>query len=112
MINAGAIMCCSLVKPQLPLHQRFEHVVRKLDDLSGGFNWGFSNSVYLSEKETADKNFCLAYMMRGQQAFPENTDMAKTLDFYFQCCSLETDCNKVAVAAATIANGGGEREIS
>ena len=45
-------------------------------------------------------------MMRGQNAFPDETDLTKTLEFYFQCCSLETDCNMVAIAGATIANGG------
>jgi Glutaminase len=63
LINSGAIMACSLVRPSLPIAERFEAVVETLDKLSGGNKWGFSNSVYLSEKETADSNFCLAYMV-------------------------------------------------
>jgi glutaminase len=106
LINSGAIMSCSLVKPNEPICDRFEKVLNTLDSLSGGFKWGFNNSVYLSEKATADSNFCLAYMMRGKNAFPENTDIQETLDFYFQCCSMDTDASTVAVAGATIANGG------
>ena len=106
MINAGAIMACSLIKPKLSLHDRFEHITDNLASMSGGLKWGFSNSVYLSEKATADSNFCLGYMMRGAKAFPENTNMDQVLDFYFQCCSLETDCNRLAVAGATLANMG------
>ncbi|KAL3897612.1 MAG: hypothetical protein SGCHY_003293 [Lobulomycetales sp.] len=78
----------------------------QLTRLTGGFEWGFNNSVYLSEKATADSNFCLAYMMRKNKSFPEGTDLTETLDFYFQACSVETSCNKLAVAGATIANGG------
>ncbi|KAL3894990.1 MAG: hypothetical protein SGCHY_004955, partial [Lobulomycetales sp.] len=45
MINAGAIMSCSLVKPKLPLAERFEHLMTQLTRLTGGFEWGFNNSV-------------------------------------------------------------------
>jgi glutaminase len=56
-------MACSLVKPNLPIAERFDHIMTTVKNLSGGFSWGFSNSTYLSEKETADSNFCLAYMV-------------------------------------------------
>ncbi|KAJ3393774.1 hypothetical protein HDU92_007519 [Lobulomyces angularis] len=106
MINAGAIMSCSLIKNSDPLHERFDYLMNKLKELSGNISWGFNNSVYLSEKITADSNFCLAYLMRKNQVFPKNTRLEETLDFYFQCCSIETNCNKQSIAAATIANGG------
>ncbi|KAJ3322884.1 hypothetical protein HDV06_002543 [Boothiomyces sp. JEL0866] len=67
MINAGAIMACSLIKPDEPIYEKFQY---------------------------------------GKKAFPPNTDLNETLDFYFQCCSLETDCNKLAIAGATLANMG------
>ena len=50
---------------------------------------GFSNATYLSERQTADRNFALGYFMREHGAFPEGTDLVETLEFYFQCCSLE-----------------------
>jgi glutaminase len=98
MINAGAIMSCSLVKPELPLAERFDYLNQQLTRMTGGFDWGFNNTIYLSEKSCADSNFCLAYMMRKNGAFPENTNLMETLDFYFQACSVETNCTKLAVA--------------
>jgi glutaminase len=106
MINAGAIMACSLIKPRSKMYERFDYVSGQMQRLSGGQKWGFSNTVYLSEKCSADSNYCLGYMMQGHKAFPEGTDLNETLDFYFQCCSLETDCDRLAVAGATLANMG------
>jgi glutaminase len=107
MINAGAIMTCSLVKPELEMADRFEYVLNFWNKITGNQNaLGFNNSVYLSEKETADRNFALGYYMREKGAFPENTNLLSTLEFYFQCCSIQTDTNAMAVAAATLANSG------
>lgn len=107
MINSGAIMSCSLIKPELEMADRFDHVLGFWNKLTGRRNGlGFNNSVYLSEKETADRNFALGYYMKEKGAFPKNTNLLKTLEFYFQCCSIQTDTNNLAVAAATLANSG------
>ena len=106
MINSGAMMCCSLLKPEKPLAERFQYVIETWSKLCGGVKLGFDNSVYLSERETADRNFALAYFMRESNAFPEGADLQKTLDFYFQCCSLEANAEKMATMAATLAGGG------
>ncbi len=44
--------------------------------------------------------------MRKSNAFPKNTNIQDTLDFYFQCCSIEINSSNLAIAAATLANGG------
>lgn len=106
MINAGAIMCCSLIKPELSLADRFDFILQAWKKLSGYAHVGFNNPVYLSERETADRNFALGYFMREKNAFPENTDLVKTLEFYFQCCSIEIDAEGLSVVAASLANGG------
>jgi glutaminase len=108
MINAGAIMCCSLIESaKTDLSEKFDKLNNFLTEMSAGFRWGFSNSVYQSEKATADRNNCLAYMMKGSNAFaPNATNLADTLDLYFQSCSIETDCNRMAMAGATLANNG------
>ncbi|NQY74697.1 MAG: glutaminase A [Candidatus Margulisbacteria bacterium] len=106
MINAGAIMSCALIRPDLNISDRFDHVLSVWGKLSGGGNVGFNNSIYLSEKQTADRNFALAYFMRESNAFPEGTDMLEVLDFYFQGCSIQIDCASHAVVAGTLANAG------
>lgn len=78
---------------------------------------GFDNSVFLSERETADRNYALSYYMREHKVFPKDLNLQDTLDLYFQICSIETNCDSLAVMAATLANGGvnpmhGERVVN
>jgi len=106
LINSGAIMAASLIKRDLYIADRFDYVLKKWESLCGGNSLSFNNSVYLSERRTADRNFALAYFMRENKAFPPNTDIVETLEFYFQCCSIESKTHDLSVAAATLANGG------
>lgn len=106
MINAGAIMCAALIAPDLQAADRFDAVMQTWTALTGGATVGFDNAVYLSERDTADRNFALAYFMRENRAFPEHTDLKATLDLYFQCCSITVDAPGMATIAATFANGG------
>jgi glutaminase len=107
MINSGAIMGCSLIKPEMEMADRFEYVINFWDRLVGYKDAvSFNNSVYLSEKESADRNFALGYYMKEKGAFPKNTDLQATLEFYFQCCSIQTNTSNLAIAAATLANSG------
>ena len=75
MINSGAIMSAALllymVKPELSLSEKFEYVHHFFTRMAGGLNVGFQNSVFLSEKDTADRNYALAYFLREQKCFPE-----------------------------------------
>jgi glutaminase len=116
-INSGAIMCCSMVKPKEKLADRFDHVIDTWTRLCGGGRVTFGNSVYLSERASADRNFCLAYMMQEEGVFPEGTDLQTTLEFYFMLCSLEVNASMLAAIAGTLASGGvcpltGERIFS
>ncbi|MGY4649600.1 glutaminase A [Mycobacterium sp. URHB0021] len=106
MINSGAIMTTSLLRSGDELADRFDHVAATWQSLSGSSRVGFNNSVYLSERRTADRNFALGYFMRERGAFPDGTDLVETLEFYFQCCSIELDARGMAVVAATLANAG------
>jgi len=106
LINSGAIMCSSLIQRDLNVADKFDHVLKSWTDLSGGISPTFNNSVYLSERQTADRNFALAYFMRENKAFPPKTNIIETLEFYFQCCSIEVTSTAVASVAATLANGG------
>ena len=70
MINSGAIMCASLVSAHLPLYQRFEKIMSYWIRLCGyrpalmnTIPVGFDNKTYLSELDSADRNFCLSYLV-------------------------------------------------
>ncbi len=106
MINAGAIMSCSLIDREHTIADRFEKVSKTWKALCGSPSVSFNNSVYLSERQTADRNFALAYFMRENKAFPEKTELTETLEFYFQCCSIESSTHHLSVAAASLANAG------
>jgi glutaminase len=106
MINSGAIMTCALIQPKLEMYQRYEYIIKFWSNLAGGSKIGFQNATYLSEKDTASRNFCLAHMMKDAGSFPEGTSLEDTLDFYFQICSLELSSKDMAIIAASLANGG------
>ena len=69
----------------------------------------FNASVFLSERESADRNNALAYFMRENGCYPVPNGKEKfkeSLELYFQLCSLEATCKSSSVMAATLANGG------
>ncbi|XP_005174870.1 glutaminase liver isoform, mitochondrial isoform X3 [Musca domestica] len=110
MINAGAILTCSLIhaliKPEMTMAEKFDYVMNWFKRLSGGDNIGFNNAVFLSEREAADRNYALGFYMRENKCYPKRTNLKEVMDFYFQCCSMETTCEAMSVIAATLANGG------
>ena len=106
MVNAGAIMASSLIRPSATAAERFEMVMKTWKSLSGKDIPIFNNSVYLSEKNSSDRNFALAYFMRERNTFPAGTNILETLDFYFQCCSIDMTCESMAIVAATLAASG------
>ena len=106
MINAGAIMSASLIKPGKSSAERFDYVLDTWKSMTGGKQPYFNNAVYLSEKQTADRNFALAYFMNENKSFPENTELQATIEFYMQCCSIELTTDCFAIAAATLARSG------
>ncbi len=106
LINAGAIMCCSLIKQHMAMADRFDYVFNTWRRLCAYKSVAFNNAVYLSERQTADRNFALAYFMRENGAFPEGVNLIETLEFYLQCCAIESCTHNLAIAAATFANAG------
>lgn len=124
LINAGAIMCCSLLQRNKTLDKRLEYVVnswraltqgvlKNQEDVSEverdlGRKPRFNAEVFLGERRTADRNNALAYFMRENNAFMENdkVDIQENLDLYFQCCSIEINAEQMSIAASTLANAG------
>jgi len=109
-VNSGAIVTASLVLPDASPERRFDYVTSVWTKLSGGRVPGYSNATFLSELSTADRNFCLGYLMKEKFCFPKHIDssdaLVDVLRFYFQICSLTFDCESLSVIAATLANGG------
>uniref|UniRef100_A0A8C5FE55 glutaminase n=1 Tax=Gadus morhua TaxID=8049 RepID=A0A8C5FE55_GADMO len=102
MVNAGAIVVSSLIKVQSNTCTVMEYLKRT----AGGEFVGFSNATFQSEKETGDRNYAIGYYLKEKKCFPDNADMTAALDFYFQLCSIEVNCESASVMAATLANGG------
>uniref|UniRef100_A0A8C6MF41 glutaminase n=1 Tax=Nothobranchius furzeri TaxID=105023 RepID=A0A8C6MF41_NOTFU len=61
MVNAGAIVCTSLIQ------------------VKRSFPFFFN-----SERESGDRNFAIGYYLKEKKCFPEGTDMTSVLDLYFQ----------------------------
>ncbi|XP_060786450.1 glutaminase kidney isoform, mitochondrial isoform X6 [Neoarius graeffei] len=117
MVNAGAIVCTSLIKQKASNAEKFDYVMNFLKKMAGNEYVGFSNATFQSERESGDRNFAIGYYLKEKKCFPEGTDMTSILDFYFQLCSIEVTCESASVLAATLANGGfcpitGERVLS
>lgn len=110
LINAGAMMISSLIEPKKDPAERFETVSNFLEDLSGGIGKiGFDNCVYLSEKQTANRNISLGFYMLENGSFPEyvsGENLKNHLNLYFQCCSIQINTKIGSVIAATLANNG------
>ncbi|XP_012251172.2 glutaminase kidney isoform, mitochondrial isoform X5 [Athalia rosae] len=110
MINAGAILVCSLlktlIKPEMTLAEKFDFTMNYFKRLAGGESLSFNNAVFLSEREAADRNYALGFYMREHNCYPDKTNLREIMDFYFQCCAMEANCESMSVMAATLANGG------
>ena len=53
--------------------------------MAGGEYLGFNNSIFLSERDSADRNNALAYFMRENHCFPPvDIKINDVFDFYFQ----------------------------
>ncbi|MEE2903215.1 MAG: glutaminase A [Myxococcota bacterium] len=111
MINAGAIMSAALIKKDAPVHRRLDHVRQSWARMTGGHAPRYNAWMAKEENRTGDTNRSLAYMMKSRQIFPKGEDavdheIRDALELYFSTCSLEMTCRELAIATATLANGG------
>ena len=100
MINSGAIVTTSLIngKGQEKIH-RFLKVIRKITQDN---NINYNKEVYLSEKETGDKNRAMAYLLKNKGLIEEEVE--DVLDVYFKQCSIEVNCSDLAKIGVFFAN--------
>ena len=73
------------VQPELEDSARkYEYVHKIFEKMAGGEEIPFNNSLFLSEKDSMDRDFSLAYFMRENKCFPPGADINKILEFHFQ----------------------------
>jgi len=110
LINAGAIMCASLIRPGIDQATKLVYVLEQWKRLAGGANPTVDVTVAISEEATGFRNFALANLMMANGAFPQHiknsADLTQVLQFYFQCCSIQISAEMMAMVGATLANGG------
>merc|ERR1719267_53657 len=105
-------MGVSMVYPHLNRQKRLEAVLQFWRELSAGASAvsdpvGYDDATYRSESSTADRNWCLGYMMKECNAWPSCfTSLEDTLELYFQICSILNTGRGMSTMAATLANGG------
>ena len=63
-----------------------------------------TKQVFLSERETGDRNRAIAYLLRNYAVV--EGDVNAVLDVYFRQCSVLVTARDLAVMAATLANNG------
>lgn len=102
MINAGAIVTCSLVDASSSA-ERFDRVLGMLSSCAGR-ELDVDENVFEQELATADRNRALAYFMRSAGSL--TTDVDETLEVYLRQCAVLVTAGDLAVMAATLAGGG------
>jgi glutaminase len=109
-INSGAIMAAGVFASRFPdctWREIVDNVRKTWYELCGNdLPVGFSAETFESEKESAFNNYAIAYNLKGRSGLPRDVDLHKMLDVYLGCCSIEVTTEALAVAAATLANGG------
>merc|ERR1712003_438072 len=60
--------------PQKQIGDRFDFIVNRFKEAAGNEYLGFDASIFLSERESADRNNCLAYFMKEDGCYkPKKT---------------------------------------
>ncbi|MEO8816036.1 MAG: glutaminase A [Mycobacterium sp.] len=102
MINAGAIVACSLIPGKNP-DDRFD-LIRDFYSACAGRGLEFDEQVYRSERANGSRNRGIAYLLDSFGALDADPD--EVLDVYFRQCSLKVTSTDLARMAATLARGG------
>jgi glutaminase len=102
MVNAGAIATADLIKGKNST-ERLKRLLEMFKRYTGR-DHDINVPVFLSEKETGNRNRAMAYLMLNFGMVSSKID--ETLDLYFQQCSILVNARDLAMLSATLANGG------
>ncbi len=103
MVNSGAIVATSLIKGSSS-EEKFERLLNFFRTLTLNDNLVVNEEVYLSEKETGDKNRAMAYLMKNKGLL--QGEVEEILDVYFRQCSIEVNCKDLSNIALVLAADG------
>ena len=103
MVNMGAIVMCTLIKGE-NYRERFDRVLELTRILANNPEIDVDEEIYLSEKNTGNKNRALAFLMRSCGLL--EGDVEAVLDCYFRACSIRVDCRDLARIAFVLSNKG------
>ena len=85
LLNSGALTTSALIADA---EKSFEDVMKIWESLCGSAV-GFCNRTFLSELNTAHRNFCIAHLLAENDAFPSEMDINDIVEFYLKQCRLE-----------------------
>lgn len=98
MINAGAIATTAQIKGD-----KFGRILELIRRITGNLSIDYSREVYISEKETGEKNKAIAHLLKARGIIEGDPD--EVLDHYFKQCSIEVTACDLAKIALFMANG-------
>jgi len=101
-INSGAIVICDLLISHLDnAREEFLAFVRDVSDMP---NLDYSDKIADSEKSNGYRNIALCNFIKSFGNI--KNEPAEVLDFYFDMCSLEMNCQQLSHTFTFLANGG------
>ena len=100
MINAGAIQTVSLLADEFT----FDEMLQFARELCMDPDICLDEAVYLSERDTGDRNRAIAYLLKSKGVLQADPD--RTIDLYFRMCSLSVTAKTLAGLGIVLANGG------
>lgn len=108
MINSGAIVITSLIKGEGDA--KFNKILNLVRTLASNPNIDYDRDVYISEKDTGDRNRSIAYLMKSKNII--EGDVESILDNYFKQCSINVDTIDLANIGLSIAHRFKDIEIN
>lgn len=103
LVNAGAIVADSMVKPIGNSDGKWKAIVDNITDLCGSAPQ-LIDELYKSESDTNFNNRSIAWLLKNYNRIYDDPSMS--LDLYTRQCSLGITAKQLSVCAATIANNG------
>lgn len=103
MVNAGAIAVTDLIITRYG-SRSLEKSMEFFSSLMGEGELSLNQAVFDSEYETGERNRALAHLLKSFEIIDNPVD--DVLRLYFQHCSLQTNCEGLALMGATLARNG------